>query len=63
MTLGDGRLGESPGRSTEYMKKVIYAMLAMQRYPWEQGVCAQALFEAEEDGLWIPMAYEAGNQN
>ncbi len=43
----------------KYMKKVIYAMLAMQRYPWEQGVCAQALYEAEEDGLWIPMAYDA----
>ena len=41
------------------MTKVIYAMLAMQRYPWEQGVCAQALFEAGKDELWIPMAYDA----
>ena len=36
--------------------KVINAMLAMQRYPWEQGVCAQALYEAGKDELWIPMA-------
>ncbi len=39
--------------------KVIRCMLAMQRYPWEQGVCAQALYEAERDDLWIPMAYDA----
>ena len=31
----------------------------MQRYPWEQGVCAQALYEAGLDELWIPMAYDA----
>ena len=41
------------------MEKVINAMLAMQRYPWEQGVCAQALYEAGYDELWIPMAYDA----
>ena len=34
-------------------------MLTMQRYPWEQGVCAQALYEAGMDELWIPMAYDA----
>ncbi len=34
-------------------------MLAMQRYPWEQGVCAQALYEYGKDELWIPMAYDA----
>ena len=34
-------------------------MLAMQRYPWEQGVCAQALYEAGLEELWIPMAYDA----
>ena len=39
--------------------KVIHCMLAMQRHPWEQGVCAQALYEAEMDSLWIPMAYAA----
>ena len=41
------------------MEKVIRCMLAMQRYPWEQGVCAQALYEAGRDDLWIPMAYDA----
>lgn len=41
------------------MNRVINAMLGMQRYPWEQGVCAQALYEAGYDELWIPMAYEA----
>ncbi len=40
-------------------EKVIPCMLAMQRYPWEQGVCAQALYEAGRDDLWIPMAYDA----
>ena len=39
--------------------KVIQCMLAMQRYPWEQGVCAQALLEAGREELWIPMAYDA----
>ena len=38
---------------------VIKAMLAMQRYPWEQGVCAQALYEYGRDDLFIPMAYDA----
>ena len=41
------------------INKVIFAMLAMQRYPWEQGVCAQALYEAGRDEVWIPMAYDA----
>ncbi len=27
------------------LQKVVNSMLAMQRYPWEQGVCAQSLFE------------------
>lgn len=40
-------------------EKVIRCMMAMQRYPWEQGVCAQALYEAGRDDLWIPMAYDA----
>ena len=39
--------------------KVINAMLAMQRHSWEQGVCAQALFEAGYDDLWLPMAYDS----
>ena len=42
-----------------HTEHVIRAMLAMQRYPWEQGVCAQALYEAGREELWIPMAYDA----
>jgi rhamnogalacturonyl hydrolase YesR len=34
------------------------AMLCVQRYTWEQGVCAQALFEAGDDA-WLTMAYDA----
>ncbi len=41
------------------IEKVVQCMLAMQRYPWEQGVCAQALYEAGRDEFWIPMAYDA----
>lgn len=40
-------------------EKVIHCMMAMQRHPWEQGVCAQALYEAGKDELWIPMAHDA----
>ena len=40
-------------------EKVIRCLLAMQRYSWEQGVCAQALYEAGQDDLWLPMAYNA----
>ena len=41
------------------ISRVIQTMLVMQRYPWEQGVCAQAPLEAGLDHLWIPMAYDA----
>lgn len=44
---------------TEQSRRAAGCMLAMQRYSWEQGFCAQALFEAGEDDLWIPMAYDA----
>ena len=40
-------------------ERAVRCMLAMQRYPWEQGVCAQALLEAGREELWIPMAYDA----
>ncbi|MBQ9009513.1 MAG: glycoside hydrolase family 88 protein [Clostridia bacterium] len=40
-------------------EQVIRCMLAMQRYSWEQGVCAQALFEFGRKDLWIPMAFDA----
>ncbi len=39
--------------------KVIRCMLAMQRHPWEQGVCMQALYEADRQEYWLPMAYDA----
>ena len=41
------------------VSRVIAAMLAMQRHPWEQGVCAQALYEAGLDEYWLPMAHDA----
>ena len=44
---------------TAEAERAIQSMLAMQRYPWEQGVCAQALYEAGKDDLWIPMAHDA----
>jgi rhamnogalacturonyl hydrolase YesR len=38
--------------------KVKNAMLAVQRYPWEQGVAAQSLYEAD-DITFIAMAHDA----
>jgi unsaturated rhamnogalacturonyl hydrolase len=40
-------------------KKVMGAMLAIQRYPWEQGVCAQAMYEAGQTEIWVAMAHDA----
>lgn len=39
--------------------KVKNAMLAVQRYPWEQGVCAQALWEMGDKTTAIAMAHDA----
>ena len=47
------------GRMSSKVDNVINCMLTMQRYSWEQGVCAQALYEAGRDDLWIPMAFDA----
>ena len=44
---------------TTTTEKAVRCMLAMQRHCWEQGVCAQALYEAGREELWIPMAYDA----
>ncbi len=44
---------------TPEAEKAAFCMLAMQRYSWEQGVCAQALYEAGREDLWIPMAHDA----
>lgn len=35
------------------------AMLAVQRYPWEQGVCAQALWESGDIPTAVAMAHDA----
>ena len=43
----------------ETVRKVLCAMLAAQRYPWEQGVAAQAAYENGWKGIWLPMAYDA----
>ncbi len=45
--------------SHDVIEQVIRCMLAMQRYPWEQGVCMQALYEADRQEFWLPMAYDA----
>lgn len=39
--------------------KVKIALLAMQRYSWEQGTAMQAFLEAGDMHIVIPMAYEA----
>lgn len=41
------------------VRKVLCAMLAAQRYPWEQGVAAQAAYENGWKEIWLPMAYDA----
>ncbi len=41
------------------LDKVMMAMLAMQRYAWEQGVAAQALLELGETELAVLMARDA----
>ncbi len=46
-------------QQTDTVKKVINAMLAMQRRAWEQGVAAQALLESGEKDLVILMAKDA----
>lgn len=43
----------------EITKKAFGAMLAVQRYPWEQGVAAQAAYEAGVESVWVAMAHEA----
>ena len=43
----------------ELAQKVSRAMLAIQRYPWEQGVAAQAMYEAGQTATWVCMAHDA----
>ncbi len=40
-------------------RNVMMAMLCAQRYPWEQGTAAQALYEAGESSAWLQMAYDS----
>lgn len=40
-------------------EKVKMAMLAVQRYPWEQGVCMQAIYESGDIETAIAMAHDA----
>lgn len=42
----------------DILTKVKNAMLSIQRYSWEQGVCAQSLYEAGDD-TFIAMAHDA----
>ncbi|HKM22298.1 MAG TPA: glycosyl hydrolase, partial [Lachnospiraceae bacterium] len=41
------------------MALVKNAMLAVQRYPWEQGVCAQAIYETGDIATAVAMAHDA----
>lgn len=43
----------------EIMEKVKKAVLAMQRWPWEQGVVAQAFYEQRDIEMAVLMAREA----
>jgi rhamnogalacturonyl hydrolase YesR len=47
---------------SDIRKNVINAMLAMQRYPWEQGVAAQALYECGEWDRMTLLALEAAHR-
>lgn len=41
------------------VERVMKAMLAVQRYPWEQGVCMQAVYEAGDICTAVAMAHDA----
>lgn len=41
------------------LEKVKNAMLAVQRHPWEQGVCMQALYELGDITTAVAMAHDA----
>ena len=42
--------------------RVKTALLAMQRYNWEQGVAAQAFLEAGDHDIAVAMAAEGANR-
>ena len=43
----------------QIIRRAAGAMLAIQRYPWEQGTCAQALYELGDNEIWVAMAHDA----
>ncbi|MBR6325301.1 MAG: glycoside hydrolase family 88 protein [Lachnospiraceae bacterium] len=45
--------------SEEKIHLVKHAMLAVQRYPWEQGVCMQAVYELGDVKTAVAMAHDA----
>ena len=49
----------SPEKQENKCQLVKHAMLAVQRYPWEQGVCAQALWEYGDTTTAVAMAHDA----
>ena len=44
---------------SDKVQLVKNAMLAVQRYPWEQGVCAQAVWELGDVATAVAMAHDA----
>lgn len=44
------------------LERVKLALLAMQRYSWEQGTAMQAFLEAGDEDVVIAMAWEAANR-
>jgi unsaturated rhamnogalacturonyl hydrolase len=51
--------GGNPMENAERIRKVMMAMLTMQRRAWEQGVASQALLELGERDLVVLMAKDA----
>ena len=50
---------EMKGENNDTIRKVMNAMLAIQRRAWEQGVASQALLELGEKDLVILLAKDA----
>ena len=46
----------------DQLQSVKSMLLAMQRYPWEQGVCAQAFLECGDEEIAIQLAREAAHR-
>jgi rhamnogalacturonyl hydrolase YesR len=60
LLLGTGRAAAtSTDNDSSQLDRVKLAMLAMQRYAWEQGVAAQALLESGDTDTMVLMAKDA----